>query len=318
MDQLGRRNRLHVLDSCLEVLEAAQAQGQRTLPDSLCERLQQHVSGVTPDLSITEAMELVFREQEHHLVEPSRGRASEVSANLDSEMPTLALAERPARLLTETIKKRLHGDVSLLLFRAHNERAWAALGYRSWEVYVWREFGLSRRRSYELLDHARVITSIRVAAGMSGIPKIRPYTAMQLKSHLERICDTLRDKTSDLAPTEVESVVDELLREWKSQHVSERAFNRTLRSSPASSLSEGGSSRTVQTEDRASAAGADLGRLEEAIAYLANLPPLTDEAVWRLRVSERMCYRDLPKALQQLTNLANLVAAAEWSVGAAS
>src|SRR5919106_4677116 len=75
----------------------------------------------------------------------------------------LHIPAEAARELTNRIKTGLEGifdqiyEVEQLLLEAHNRRAWQALGYKTWEEYVKTEFDLSRRRSYQLLDQARVI-----------------------------------------------------------------------------------------------------------------------------------------------------------------
>ena len=51
------------------------------------------------------------------------------------------------------------------MLEAHDRRAWQALGYPTWEQYVKKEFNLSRSRSYQLLDRAKV-THALFAAGL--------------------------------------------------------------------------------------------------------------------------------------------------------
>jgi hypothetical protein len=63
----------------------------------------------------------------------------------------------------EDIFDRVHG-VAQLILEARNRRAWQALGYSTWEQYVKKEFALSRSRSYQLIDQALVVTSLREAA----------------------------------------------------------------------------------------------------------------------------------------------------------
>ena len=43
-----------------------------------------------------------------------------------------------------------------MLHRAHEGRAWAALGYASWKEYCTAEFQMSARHSYRLLDFAQI------------------------------------------------------------------------------------------------------------------------------------------------------------------
>lgn len=293
MDRRERRSHLRMLDSYLEALESLQASGDQSVPASLLGRLQRDVPGVRAGLSVSDTLELVFLAQERHLSVNDREDAGvEEEAGL-----RLPLPERQARLLTETIKKQLRANVSLLLCTAHNCRAWAALGYSSWEEYVRQEFGLSRRRSYELLDHAQVMLTIRDAGHMRGIPHLRPYTASRLKPHLEEICRVLAAKTSKLEPAAVEQVVGSLIEEWRARFASERiAKSRTQPATIVLGLEEcttGGGSLSAR----------DSARLGEAILFLASLPPLDADAARRLDLAESVRATALPAAASWLTKL---------------
>src|SRR5205085_3735221 len=74
------------------------------------------------------------------------------------------MSEAEARAATERIRTATR-FVCLLLLEVHEGRGWLALGYGNWERYVQSEFGMSRSRSYELLDQARGIESGREASG---------------------------------------------------------------------------------------------------------------------------------------------------------
>jgi membrane-associated HD superfamily phosphohydrolase len=82
----------------------------------------------------------------------------------------LDISPDAARDLTKLIKDRLEDifgqihEVEQLILEAHDRRAWQALGYSTWEQYVKKEFALSRSRSYQLLDQARVVNRLREAA----------------------------------------------------------------------------------------------------------------------------------------------------------
>ena len=314
MDKRERRRYLHRLDSYLDLLEEAQVRGERELPEQVFARISGDVPGLRRGISIAESLELVFREQEGHLLGSGKSRAP-YAPSRDGKGPTeLArpeLRKRRAQLLTQTIKKRLDGDVSLLLSRAHSGKAWAALGYRSWEEYVRREFGLSRRRSYELLDHAQVITAIKEAAGMCGIPHIRPYTAAQLKPHLQEFCEALRQSTRDLTSDAVGHVVDDFLGRWQTQFANARAVSRTTHSSlalPATSME--GPRDGLHWNERTAPLCGDLSELEAMIAWIADLPPLNLERVQELWLSEKTQLSTLPRALRWLNDLAELLAEA--------
>jgi hypothetical protein len=265
----------------------------------LAARLLPYIPSVQGGMLIVDALELVFSEQEPHLI-AARSRV-ESPHSLAGAAP-LAGAERPqppagdrpaspralagvpdgefeprlapldeagARELTQRIRNATR-HTCMLLVEAHERRAWSALGYRTWEQYVQREFRLSRSRSYELLDQARVIRELRGAAGISEIPDISAYAALQIKPHLREITQDIRDRTPGLSPERAIVVVAEVVEDLRARVRAERQ--------PGSRRSE---ERTVRQ--------ADLTRLFGAIDCLAAMPPPTttaaqipDEAVARL------------------------------------
>src|ERR1700678_1288895 len=147
------RERLRNLDACLTELEEAAASGQRVLSATLASRLRGQVPVLTAGLAISESLEIVFREQQFVMTNRNREAEMPVTSRTpthDTENVAPPLSEAEARSLTDRIKAGVQQTFELL-FEAHERRAWAVLGYRSWEQYVRREFDLSRSRSYELL-----------------------------------------------------------------------------------------------------------------------------------------------------------------------
>ncbi len=266
METLERRHVLRRLDGYLEELEDAQASGHTVIPAHIAERLRAEVPGLRPGLSIADTLDLVFRQQERHMANSGpRGEDGDRTSQMD---------ESEARTLTARIKRRLHGDVSALLLEAHDRRAWTLLGYRTWKDYVHSEFGLSRRRSYELLDHAFVLKELKAAAGLCGIPHINPYTAARIKPHLEYISRTLREKADTLKPHDVGSVIKTAL-ERSHLTVGPLAAHPPL--STASLVGSPGDFASRRTErllddGRASEGVVDLSALWTAIEFLAALP----------------------------------------------
>lgn len=166
------------------------------------------------------------------------------------------LEEAAARDLTERIRNATQ-QVCMLLLEAHARRAWIALGYKSWERYVFREFGISRSRSYQLLDQGRVTNVIQSTAGLSGPLDIHPYAAAQLKPRLAEIVEVVRVRTAGLPEPEARDVVAEVIR-------SERGLAN--RDRPP---------RPVVVPVRAPA---DLIPLYDAVGSLARMPDPVDAA----------------------------------------
>jgi hypothetical protein len=223
----GRRWRMKQLDLCLNELEEANADGNEIVSGVIAARWRQSVPQLTAGIPIVQGLDIIFRlqrdemastrgsgsiqEQEPRpIVRRTTGGVSPLSESGESNGAELDFDE--ASQLTEQIKSSL-GHSSHLLLAAHEGRAWRALGHKTWESYVVRELGLSRRRSYELLDQARVARSIAAIAGLGGIPHISAYAAEQLKPVLDEVLETIRQRLHG-ADSSLDSrrVVEEVVR----------------------------------------------------------------------------------------------------------
>jgi hypothetical protein len=163
----------------------------------------------------------------------------------------MELAE--ARALTQRIRTATR-EVCLLLCEAHERRAWVALGHRSWEQYVQAELSLSRSRSYELLDQARVILELRDAAGIDAIPEVSAYLAVQIKPRIRQITQAIRQQVSAASEEDAPGIVANLLDEQRRQVAERRVASRARRS-----LSR------ILDED-------NLSHFADAIELLTNMP----------------------------------------------
>jgi hypothetical protein len=85
------------------------------------------------------------------------------------------LSSTAARELTNRIKAATD-DLYEMLWRAHQGKAWAALGYTSWKNYCETEFRMSARHSYRLLDFVEVRNVIR-----EGDPRVTPSSEKQVR-----------------------------------------------------------------------------------------------------------------------------------------
>ena len=166
------------------------------------------------------------------------------------------LEEAAARDLTERIRNATQ-QICMLLLEAHARRAWIALGYKSWERYVQSEFGISRSRSYQLLDQGRVTAAIQSTAGLSGALNIHPYAAAQLKPRLAEIVEVVRMRTAGLPEPEARDVVAEVIK-------SERDL--------------AGRYRSLRPVVHPASATVDLSPLYDAVGSLARMPEPVDAA----------------------------------------
>lgn len=301
------RGALRVLDACLQRLEDAHERGETVVTEALARKFGSFVLGLTADMPISEALELVFKEQENVLrpnlpasiglgrdgeswysgtALPNGSQASAVTYP-SRVVSSQQLSSTEARELTHQIKLGMC-HVSSLLLKAHDGRAWSALAYSSWAEYVHVEFGFSRSRSYELLEHARVLQALTDAAGVSGIPDISPYATSQIKPHLPELIHEIRIQAAGRPEGEARNLVSELVGNLRAS---------LSRSEAPLSPSKARMEQSVVTADKA-AATFDMEHFLDAVEYLASMP------------SVRTVMRSMPQI--EADRLVGLPSAARW------
>jgi hypothetical protein len=239
-----RRERLKRLDGCLDVLEDAHLRGEAVVSAWVAARLRSATASVTTGMSIADAIEEVFAEQEPCLTgggpeaasAPVRPRAAGPATLRVEQSLMNPLNEAGARDLTERIRTATR-HVCTLLLEAHEGRAWLALGYRSWERYVRSEFGLSRSRSYELLDQGRVIVELQRAARTSAFPDVSAYAAGQIKHHLDEVAACVRERTAGQPEDRVPEIIADVVREQRACLRESRALRPSTHASELARLS---------------------------------------------------------------------------------
>jgi hypothetical protein len=292
------------LDAQLHVLEDGCERGEDTVSAHLKRLLGPGLHGIEVGTPIIEALEIVFQEQESLLARrsgslsrnagsdkrgadpkvPSRGSHSTVTehaANGTSKRPdesNTPLDVPGAEILTQRIKTEVN-QVFLLLAEAHDRRAWAALGYASWDQYVRLEFGYSRSRSYEFLDQARVIQAIQAATGAATIPDLSAFAARQIKPYLHEVISEIRDRIKTDAPDDISNrIINEVV-------ARKRALSRTKSDAPVwqGPLDQPSPGTTdlqqASHRSRAAISAIDHRKLFAAVDYLAGLPLPSDDLV---------------------------------------
>lgn len=154
----------------------------------------------------------------------------EVDAELPVVMPDFGdfnspLSEDEARSITDTIRNAVD-VVWMLIARAHAGGAWSALGYETWADYVQSEFNMSRSRSYQLLDQARVVAEIEAALPEGTTVSITEAAARDLKGVLEEVVPEIRERTAGLDPEEASDVLAEIVEEQR-ERIRERQNEQT-------------------------------------------------------------------------------------------
>ena len=203
-----------------------------------------------------------------------------------------ALDVDSARELTARIKST-SSRLSELLLQANEGRAWISLGYHTWEAYARSEFGISRSRSYELLDHARVMRRLREETGLSAIPDINVHMAGLVKPRLPEVIEAIRQQVVATPPDEAVKAAMVVLERARD----ERALQRTMNAAPRKRR-EPGSALTVLVEP----SEPTLIALVEAIGHIASMPGI-DES-WAERCTQYAYLRaDVVRAVRWLNQL---------------
>lgn len=105
---------------------------------------------------------------------------------------TTQMDKADATALTQRIRTAVDGLGDMLL-EAHDNKAWKALGYVTWEAYVEAEFDMSRQHSYRLLDQGRVVKAIEDATGiLSPSGDISEAAARDIKPDLQAVTGEIR------------------------------------------------------------------------------------------------------------------------------
>lgn len=116
---------------------------------------------------------------------------SNKNTNEDHMNAVTVMTKDEARALTDQIRGAINQAWDLLL-SAYEQRAWASLGYASWEAYVRGEFDISRRRSYQLIDQGNVIRAIESA--VCTTVHITEREARDIKPVLTEVTEEIKER----------------------------------------------------------------------------------------------------------------------------
>lgn len=132
----------------------------------------------------------------------------------------IIMSRDEAEGLTKSIQSTASA-LYILLKKAHDEKAYISLGYKTWSEYIDGEFDFSRTRSYQLINQANVIEEINQAGGVELF--ITEREARSIKSKLPEITEKLKEvKEANLPKEKAEEKVKEVIEESKeTEHSSE-------------------------------------------------------------------------------------------------
>lgn len=130
------------------------------------------------------------------------GAAHETSAKTSTAMLAPDMNAVEAHDITRRIRATAE-QLWQLLAEAHDRRAWHALGYQTWTDYIRTEFAMSRGRSYQLLNQARVISEI--TSVVSTDVDITEAEARDIKPMLSTVADNIKTAVTDIPVDDVET-----------------------------------------------------------------------------------------------------------------
>jgi hypothetical protein len=114
----------------------------------------------------------------------------------EGKILSIEMTKSCARDLTDRRIKAAVDDLADMLYRAHEGRAWAALGYQSWKEYCTAEFQMSERHSYRLLDFVEIknvladqLVSPRSESQVRALVSIEPRQQIEVWAHAVEIAD---------------------------------------------------------------------------------------------------------------------------------
>lgn len=113
----------------------------------------------------------------------------------------------------------------VLLRRAHEGKAYKALGYETWKEYIAGEFDFSVQRSYQLLDLAKTVEVIESATPEGTDVSLTEAQARDIKRELPKITEQVREETSGANPIEASEIVDNIVDDAREQ---QKADEKTL------------------------------------------------------------------------------------------
>jgi hypothetical protein len=265
----GWRDRRRMLDACLSALEDESEQGQRYVSSDLASLVRRAMPGIRAGDVIREAIELVFREQERTC------RVLQAAVIVPAVKQPETLRRDEARALTEQIKAGLHAT-TLLLLEAHSKHVWQVLGYSTWEDYVKREFNFSRSRSYQLLDHGRVLRVLMASAKLTSVPDISAYAAAQILPRLDEVATAVAGSvTPDMDERAVRQSIHTVVESFRAPVPRAR---ETVALTVLADVSNGPDSRARASTTRKDPS--ELAALKAIIEQALRLPEAEDVFRW--------------------------------------
>jgi len=130
------------------------------------------------------------------------------------------MTENEAQAITDAIRSTVTATYDLLE-RAHEGKAYKALGYETWKEYILGEFDFSAQRSYQLLDLSKTVKAIEAAAPEGYEAVITEAQARDIKRELPKITQRIEEETEGKTAEESSEIIDEIIDENREQKKAE-------------------------------------------------------------------------------------------------
>ena len=142
------------------------------------------------------------------------------------------MSESEAQDITDAIRATATATY-VLLSKAHEGKAYQALGYETWADYVKTEFDMSAQRSYQLLDLGKAVAMIEAATPEGTVVKLTEAQARDIKRELPRITEIIEEKTEDMEPEDASETVDQIIEDIRAAKKAEDARRKELEDAAA-------------------------------------------------------------------------------------
>lgn len=123
--------------------------------------------------------------------------------------------------LTNQIKSTATATYALI-YRAHEYKCWVSLDYKSWEDYVVTEFDMSKARSYQLINQAKVVRALEQATPDGTVITINEAQARDIEKVLPKITERIKAATAYQTPNDASKTVINLVEDARKDKKAER------------------------------------------------------------------------------------------------
>lgn len=136
--------------------------------------------------------------------------------NDDEYALTYEMNAEQALEITEAIKSSVTATY-ILIAKAHQHKAYKALGYDTWAEYVRGQFDMSASRSYQLLNLSKTIEMLEEAAPEGTPIKLTEAQARDIKEQLPKITEQIKEATDGMSADDASAEVDRIIDDVRDQ-----------------------------------------------------------------------------------------------------